>query len=121
MGPAKLIGAGVGIGLRARFELLSDLQFADQVILLTLFAAEVRLIVSAAAANIDRYVWIHADLAGAGRAGLRCNDVIWLDAVLDPVHECREQRFRVDLGTRTSAAVAVARIREIAVELLRLL
>ena len=41
--------------------------------------------------------------------------------MLDPIHERREQRFTVDQGSAASAAVAVTRIREEPVELLRLL
>src|SRR5438046_9652394 len=43
------------------------------------------------------------------------------DAMLDPAHERREERFGVDCRTCSSATMPLTRIREEAVELLRLL
>src|SRR5437763_14326344 len=95
-----LVGRWIGIGLRAGFERPSNRKRVDQVVFLSLFAGEVRLIVPAAAAAIDRLVGIHADLASArnrDRSRLRRADIVGRYTILDPVHESSEQRFPIDL------------------------
>src|SRR5205085_4645059 len=110
----------------------SNRKRVDQVVFFSLFAGEVRLIVPAAAAAIDRLVGIHADLASArnrDRSRLRRDDIVGRYAILDPVHERGEQRFPIDLrsadtggrGRAYAPTVTVAGIWEKAVELLRLL
>src|SRR5437763_1288330 len=74
--------------------------------------------------HIARMTWYVVDkdeYLASLRARLRLHDVVPRDAVLDPDHERREQRFTVDQGSGASSAVAVTRIWEVPVELLRLL
>src|SRR4030095_12517074 len=82
---SRKLRSSVGIGFRACLVGLADFQRVDQVVFLSLFALEARLIVSATAAAVDRHVWIHADLPGASRTGLRRHDIVRFNAVFDPV------------------------------------